>query len=49
MLGGVHGDDETVVYKELCQAVDEWIQLHEKEGGGRLLAPTSLQAIEALV
>ena len=23
MFGGVHGDDETAVYKELCQAVDE--------------------------
>lgn len=22
MLGGVHGDDETAVYRELCQAVD---------------------------
>ena len=48
MFGGVHGDDETVVYKELCQAVDEWIQLHEKEGRP-LPAPTSLQAIEALI
>ncbi len=32
MFGGVHGDDETVVYQELCQAIDEWIQLHEDEG-----------------
>ena len=48
MFGGVHGDDETVVYQELCQAVDEWIQLHEAEGRP-LPAPTSLDAIEALV
>lgn len=48
MFGGVHGDDETAVYKELCQAVDEWIQLHETEGRP-LPAPTSLEAIEALV
>ena len=48
MFGGVHGDDETAVYKELCQAVDEWIQLHEEEGRP-LPAPTSLQAIEAMV
>ena len=48
MFGGVHGDDETAVYKELCQAVDEWIQLHEAEGRP-LPAPTSLQAIEAMV
>jgi predicted RNase H-like HicB family nuclease len=48
MLGGVHGDNETAVYSELCQAVDEWIRLHEAEG--RLLPkPTSLQEIEALV
>jgi predicted HicB family RNase H-like nuclease len=32
MLGGVHGDDEAKVYKELCQAVDEWIEIHEKDG-----------------
>jgi predicted RNase H-like HicB family nuclease len=48
MFGGVHGDDETAVYKELCQAIDEWIQLHEGEGRP-LPEPTSLQAIEALV
>ena len=48
MFGGVHGDDETAVYKELCQAVDEWIQLHETEGLP-LPKPTSLHAIEALV
>jgi len=28
MLGGVHGDDETAVYRELCQAVDEWIRIY---------------------
>lgn len=48
MLGGIHGDDEAAVYQELCQAVDEWIGLCEKEGRP-LPAPTSLQAIEALV
>jgi hypothetical protein len=32
MLGGVHGSDERVVYADLCQAVDEWISLHETEG-----------------
>jgi hypothetical protein len=48
MFGGVHGDDETAVYKELCQSVDEWIQLHETEGLP-LPKPTSLHAIEALV
>ncbi len=32
MLGGVHGSDEAKVYKELCQAVDEWIRIHEEDG-----------------
>jgi predicted HicB family RNase H-like nuclease len=33
MLGGVHGDDEAQVYKELCQAVAEWTEIHEEDGG----------------
>lgn len=32
MLGGVHGDDETKVYRELCQAVDEWIEICRRDG-----------------
>ena len=32
MLGGVHGDDEARVYRELCRAVDEWIRIHEEDG-----------------
>jgi predicted HicB family RNase H-like nuclease len=32
MFGGVHGDDEGKVYKELCQAVDEWIEIYEQDG-----------------
>jgi hypothetical protein len=48
MLGGVHGPEETVVYAELCQAVDEWIQLHESEGRP-LPEPAALPALEALV
>ncbi len=31
MLGGVHGEDEAKVYKELCQAVEEWIDLYQKD------------------
>ena len=31
MIGGVHGDDEAKVYKELCQVVDEWIEIHEED------------------
>lgn len=32
IYGGVHGDDETKVYKELCQAVAEAIELYEADG-----------------
>jgi len=31
MLGGIHGDDETKVYKELCQAVEEWIEIYQED------------------
>ncbi len=31
MLGGVHGADEAKVYRELCQAVDEWIAIHRAD------------------
>ena len=31
MLGGVHGDDETKVYKALCTVVEEWIAIHEDD------------------
>jgi predicted HicB family RNase H-like nuclease len=26
-----HGDDEQKVYKQLCQILDEWIEIHEKD------------------
>ena len=32
MLGGIHGDDEAKVYKELCQAVEKWIEIYEQDG-----------------
>lgn len=32
MRGGIHGDDETKVYKELCQAVEEWIEVYQADG-----------------
>ena len=32
MLGGVHGDDESKVYKELCKVVEEWIELYQEDG-----------------
>jgi predicted HicB family RNase H-like nuclease len=27
-----HGDNEEKVYRELCQIVDEWIEIYEKDG-----------------
>ena len=27
-----HGDDEVEVYRELCQIVEEWIEIHETDG-----------------
>jgi predicted HicB family RNase H-like nuclease len=30
--GGCHGDDEVTVYRELCDIVEEWIEIFEKEG-----------------
>ena len=30
--GGVHGDDEAKVYRDLCQVVSEAIELYEADG-----------------
>ncbi|MCB0124996.1 MAG: toxin-antitoxin system HicB family antitoxin [Caldilineaceae bacterium] len=32
MLGGVQGDDEVQVYRELCEAVEEWIEIYQQDG-----------------
>ena len=32
MLGGIHGDEETEVYRELCRTVEEWIDICERDG-----------------
>jgi len=32
MLGGIHGDNEARVYRQLCQAVEEWIEIYERDG-----------------
>jgi predicted HicB family RNase H-like nuclease len=32
MHGGIHGADETRVYRDLCRAVDEWITILKKDG-----------------
>jgi predicted HicB family RNase H-like nuclease len=31
MLGGVHGDEEAEVYKELCEVVEEWIDIQQRD------------------
>jgi len=31
MLGGVHGENEESVYRELCQAVEKWILIHKED------------------
>ena len=32
IYGGCHGDDESEVFKELCQVVEESIAIYRKEG-----------------
>ncbi|MCK4306306.1 MAG: toxin-antitoxin system HicB family antitoxin, partial [Candidatus Eisenbacteria sp.] len=32
MHGGVHGDDEAKVYRQLCQVVEEWLCIYEEDG-----------------
>jgi len=32
LYGGCHGDDEREVFAELCQIVDETIELYKKDG-----------------
>ena len=32
MIGGVHGDDEAEVYRELCETVEEWIRIYQEDG-----------------
>lgn len=31
MLGGVHGRNERKVFDELCQAIDEWVEVEQRE------------------
>jgi predicted RNase H-like HicB family nuclease len=47
-----HGDDETQVYAELCQIVEEWIDLMQQQGqplppatAGKQLAEKILAAV----
>jgi len=38
--GGCHGDDEKEVFSELCEIVEETIELYKKDGKA-LLKPTA--------
>lgn len=31
MLGGIHGMDEIEVYRELSEAVEEWIEIYQQD------------------
>jgi predicted HicB family RNase H-like nuclease len=31
-FGGVHGDDEIEVYREICEVLEEWLDRCEKDG-----------------
>ncbi|MFC1695175.1 type II toxin-antitoxin system HicB family antitoxin [Pseudomonadota bacterium] len=31
-FGGVHGDDEVAVYREICEVLDEILDMYEKDG-----------------
>jgi predicted RNase H-like HicB family nuclease len=46
MYGGVHGDDEVSVYRELCQAVDDW--LADMQADGEPLPLPTVDKAEAL-
>lgn len=37
VAGGVHGNDEAKVYRELCQVAEEWVEI--LEGDGKPLPP----------
>ena len=39
MMGGCHGPDERAVFDELCQIVEEWIDILRKDG--KQLPPSS--------
>jgi len=30
-LGGVHGRNEAEVYRELCEVVEEWLEIHAQD------------------
>ena len=48
MLGGVHGEDEAVVYRELCEVVEEWLEIYEERIGISFWTPPGLPSSSEL-
>ncbi len=46
--GGCHGDDPKAVFAELCDIVDEIVEIHEKDGTPLPAPITSHDVIDAL-
>ena len=46
IYGGCHGDDEQAVFAELCEIVEEVVQLHRDDG--RELPPPTIGLIDRL-
>ena len=46
ILGGCHGDDERQVFDELCQIVEEAVELYKRDGKP-LPPPTSVRDLAA--
>jgi predicted RNase H-like HicB family nuclease len=44
-----HGDDEAQVYAELCQIVDEWIEILKKDGKPLPPATAGKKIVEKLL
>jgi predicted RNase H-like HicB family nuclease len=45
MYGGVHGDNQIEVFKELCEVVEEWIEILEKDGKP-LPTPKNIESLQ---
>jgi len=39
-FGGVHGDNEQAVYAELCEVVEEWIQIQAEDSAKKKVRRT---------
>jgi predicted RNase H-like HicB family nuclease len=48
LLGGCHGDDERLVFEELCEIVDEVIELYRKDGKALPPATTGRDLVNRL-